>query len=363
MPEIQHSIHTIPENLKLHSAFSTVEYPPIHDQKNKHFRPNAARLRNARLDEYISSLPPASFINWTQLLPPQEKIYVEQHGLEKNFAPFYRMPKSITVDELKATAAENGSGFQSSLMSAISANATRITKGIRFFLRLELIRDFLQFIGLFLSTFVGDLGSTVKSIFKYVSNIFSLQLANIFDRGFLYLIILFVLCFSLLMVFLALQRKDPRSGDSHGLESRVWGLRGRFIRRRNMFIVFVLTTLYLPLSAISISALVWEDTFWPIPNPYKVSGKDEDFRYCYRTNVNESNTNYAWLVILIAALVLLLLTIYFPFLLRKLVTENKPIVPHYDENGEKVKDFEQHYQKILDNDACPYMFLYSGKNL
>ncbi|KAI9227121.1 MAG: hypothetical protein DHS80DRAFT_17733 [Piptocephalis tieghemiana] len=239
--------------------------------------------------------------------------------------------------------------------------------------RLEIVRDFLQIIGLFLST-VGDrLGEAVKWLLDYLPGILGLRFESLIRNTLVLLVVLCVIVFITLFAFSILRRKDPKS-SSEGFEVNVWGLRTRWSRRRALIVVFILTTLYLPLSQLALSALVWSSLFWPVDNPYKkgiddppslhlpasTPGERAPGDFCYTRTMELHAFNTAWIVILLALLTLFLLTFYFPLTLHRLVRANLPVVSWYDSDGRMVRDLDAHYRKALARDRCPYSFLYAS---
>ncbi|CAG8784912.1 12733_t:CDS:2, partial [Racocetra fulgida] len=156
-----------------------------------------------------------------------------------------------------------------------------------------------------------------------------------------------------------------------GLESSPWNLRPKTNRRQNIIITFLLTTLYLPISKLSIDALVWGDTFWAIPNPYiysdspdfsyfnNITGNRDFNDFCYVTSMRKGDWNFSPVIIGVALVTLALLTFWFPIALKRLVDKNSPKVDEYNEVGERIANKDGEYRKLLEKDICPYNFLYN----
>lgn len=95
-----------------------------------------------------------------------------------------------------------------------------------------------------------------------------------------------------------LQGKDTGAG---------WGV---------IFASFILTVIYLPLSTVSVHALLWSEDFWVVPNPYTNAttlppslpslGPASEFRdpldFCYTTTMIKNQINFAPLLVILAVL-------------------------------------------------------------
>ena len=142
---------------------------------------------------------------------------------------------------------------------------------------------------------------------------------------------------------------------------------------------FIATSLYLPLSKIAISALVWTSDYWPVPNPYLTSDSPapaplgpsntfyEPLNFCYRTTMLRPagflglrNFNWAYIILPVAALTVGWLTIFLPWRLYRLAVDSAPVPDHFTELGERRKDLNVEYQRLIDRDRSPFSFLYRG---
>ncbi|CAG8632361.1 6161_t:CDS:2, partial [Acaulospora colombiana] len=161
---------------------------------------------------------------------------------------------------------------------------------------------------------------------------------------------------------------DPNA-DVEGLESSPWNLRPETKRLQNVILVFILTTLYLPVSKLSIDVLVWSDSFWAVPNPYvnednpvfgkAAGGMRNPGDFCYVTSMKQDSMNFAPILIGVALLTLGGFTFWFPIALKRLVDRNLPRVDRYNELGEIIASSEEEYKNLLQKDTCPYNFLYN----
>lgn len=84
-----------------------------------------------------------------------------------------------------------------------------------------------------------------------------------------------------------------------------------------IFVAFILSALYLPLSTIVVHALVWSDDFWAVSNPYTNStvnppvvaplGPADQFygplSFCYTTTMKRNEFNYAPIIVAISAVI------------------------------------------------------------
>jgi hypothetical protein len=88
-----------------------------------------------------------------------------------------------------------------------------------------------------------------------------------------------------------------------------WGL---------LIVTFLLTIIYLPLSTLSVHALVWSQDLWVVPNPYMNAttfppvlpalGPPNEYRapldFCWTTTMEKSRVNYAPVVVIMAIVAL-----------------------------------------------------------
>jgi hypothetical protein len=86
-----------------------------------------------------------------------------------------------------------------------------------------------------------------------------------------------------------------------------------------LIVTFLLTVIYLPLSTLAVHVLVWSQDLWVVSNPYVNAttnppivpsiGPPDAFRdpldFCWTTTMAKSQINFAPIVIIIAAIVIL----------------------------------------------------------
>lgn len=126
----------------------------------------------------------------------------------------------------------------------------------------------------------------------------------------------------------------------------------------------------MPLSKVCVGALVWSSDFWAIPNPYVSTdnpdlatdtpeGRRAQSDFCYTTTMEAQNFNWAWLVLPFAGLTILWLTIFFPIRLATAVSRAVPKVDPFNDMGEKRRDMDAEYERLLEEDKHPLAFIYA----
>ncbi|KAG0303039.1 hypothetical protein BGZ98_007044 [Dissophora globulifera] len=364
------------------SKFSTTE--PL-------FQPTAPLVAFPVLDAYLSSLRPAVFseiktTSITSLAPSLgERSALPHPGDNKldtrdgMFPPLDKVPIGITLDELKINVTKPPGFFDQELQNVMLSSAVdgimsgeSSNIGISW-MRLEIIRDFLQFVALYLSvsgnTFVNQ--KWLYATVNIIPALLSLDFPRAVGYGMVFLILFALICFIALYTFKIMTRTDPND-DIEGLEVSSWSLRSKKQRIETISIVFLLTTLYLPLAKLSLDALVWSDTMWPISNPYTSTdhpvfeplGQSGVYRdpsdFCYVTSMKIQDLNFAYAIIPLAIFTLCANTLYFPLAIRRLVVVNLPRIDRYTEQGERRLDLDEEYKRLTNSDNCPYNFLYNG---
>ncbi|KAF9956753.1 hypothetical protein BGZ72_002478 [Mortierella alpina] len=370
------------------------------DSSDTLFQSTAPLISYPALDVYLSSLKPAQFteIPKPPPTPPKDEGDLSKVGAKKTsatkkapkkapppdpregmFPPLNKVPIGVTLDELKANVTKPSGFFdqelQNTLLSAamdgiMSGESSTVGIGL---MKLEIVRDFLQFVGLYLSV-SGNSFVNQKWLYATVNIIpalMSLDLPRAFGFGMVFLILFGLVCFIAQYTFKIMTRADPND-DIEGLEVSSWSLRSKKARIETIAIVFLLTTLYLPLAKLSFDALVWSDSMWPIKNPYTHAdyptleplGPSGIYRapddFCYVTSMKIQDLNFAYVIIPLAIFALAVNTIYFPLAVRRLIMLNLPRIDKYTEQGERRLDLDEEYKRLTNSDNCPYNFLYNG---
>ncbi|GEM10952.1 hypothetical protein Rt10032_c13g4969 [Rhodotorula toruloides] len=148
-----------------------------------------------------------------------------------------------------------------------------------------------------------------------------------------------------------------------------------------VFVTFWCTSLYLPLSKLAIGALVYTDDYWPVNNPYIMYDSDspsppplgpastyfDSMDFCYRTTMKHrqgfKNLNFAYVLLPIASVVILTLSVWLPWRLYRVIEQEKPKVEGWTELGERRKDKNAEYERLLEVDPSPFSFLHCGASL
>ncbi len=90
-----------------------------------------------------------------------------------------------------------------------------------------------------------------------------------------------------------------------------------------LIVTFILTVVYLPLSTMAVHVLVWSEDLWAVPNPYTNAtsfppivaslGPAEEYRdpldFCWTTTMKKNEINFAPVVVVLAAVVVLSVSI------------------------------------------------------
>ena len=138
-----------------------------------------------------------------------------------------------------------------------------------------------------------------------------------------------------------------------------------------MLVAFTVTTLYVPISKISIDSLVWSSDFWAVPvNPY-LNGVDfpvanvtqigmrDPLDFCWVTSMDDRAFNMAFFILPMSILSIFALTIWFPIRLWRVVNASVPTIDPYTELGERRREVDAEYARLIDRDQHSFSFLYS----
>ena len=208
------------------------------DSSDALFQSTAPLISYPALDVYLSSLKPAQFTEISKPPPalPKDEMDLNKAGVKKTpaakkapkktpppdpregmFPPLDKVPVGVTLDELKANVTKPSGFFdqelQNTLLSAamdgiMSGESSNIGIGI---MKLEIIRDFLQFVGLYLSV-SGNSFVNQKWLYATVNIIpalMSLDLSRAFGFGMVFLILFGLVCFIAQYTFKIMTRADP----------------------------------------------------------------------------------------------------------------------------------------------------------
>lgn len=231
------------------------------------------------------------------------------------------------------------------------------------------------------------LPGVLRTVFLTVPAFLSLDLVSAFGNALIFLLALTLITFAALYEFMRF------TGGWRGPKSRRRGAHGtldlgegydrdgmranrqpwRNSRGWRILVTFWCTSIYLPLSKLAIGALVFTDDYWPIANPYLATGQDKPdlgtareafyppLDFCYRTSMRRDSIDWTFLLLPISALVILTLSLWLPWRLWSVINCEKPKVDAWTELGERRRNLNAEYQRLLDVDPSPFSFLYKGE--
>lgn len=326
------------------------------------------------LDEYLSSLPKASFTSIPAALgkgkgkkipmfPPMDLLAASGKTLEDLEDNSRVLPGWRDRSTILSTVVNLVLGFTGS-----SALAT--------FYSLQGLMNTVQVFALLLSTLVPRRGEELANSWRQlflgtIPNVLALNFTSTLLEGLIFLIIFMTIAGILIFLFWRFTR-DCDIRLQEGLQrppntSSGWGL---------VIITFILTVIYLPLSTMAIHVLVWSDDLWVVPNPYTNAttnpptiaplGPSDEYRdpldFCWTTTMRRNEVNWAPIVLILALMTLAVFTIWFPILLRQVIKRTVPLVDPYTELGRRrsQSDMDREYQRLLSRDRGPLAFLYNG---
>ncbi|KAJ2432312.1 hypothetical protein GGF41_000034 [Coemansia sp. RSA 2531] len=114
---------------------------------------------------------------------------------------------------------------------------------------------------------------------------------------------------------------------------------GRMAKRQRMHILYsILTTLYIPVVKLCLETIVWNQGYWPVPNPFRetdhpVYPRPEDGShrdpgsFCYTTTMRKGNFNAVFVLMPLAVIVLLGLGLLLPLQVYQLSLRHMPHIP------------------------------------
>lgn len=251
---------------------------------------------------------------------------------------------------------------------------------------------------IFLLTLVSSTGASSSSwyrtLFVVIPSALSLDFVSAFGRAIVWLwIFTLVAALAVYEVWrfsggwsgVPSERRDLGEGfDAEGARQGE-GAR-RWTRWRDSYVwkvtvTFVATSLYLPLSKLSIGALVWTSDYWAVNNPYLASdspihlplGPSDSFYdsldFCYRTTMRRptgflhlGHFNWAYIILPVAGLAVGWITIALPWRLHRLAKQQAPRPDLFTELGEKRANIDAEYQRLIDADRSPFSYLYRGES-
>ncbi|KAF9040576.1 hypothetical protein BJ165DRAFT_1549063 [Panaeolus papilionaceus] len=245
------------------------------------------------------------------------------------------------------------------------------------FYSLQGLINTVQIFALVLSTIVpvgsGNVGDKWKALFLgTIPNVLALNFAPLLVQSLLFLVVFILIVSALLFYFYRSTTRCDRYNSIEGLQDmetkgHKWGL---------VITTFLLTVAYLPLSTMVIHVAVWSEELWPIPNPYRNAtvlppdlpplGPPNAFRdpldFCWTTTMKRNEVNFAPIMMIPSVLVFVFFTLWFPFVLRRVIKQSVPKVDTFTELGRprNLVDMDGEYQRLLGRDRNPFAFLYTA---
>ncbi|KAJ2067028.1 hypothetical protein GGI16_009701, partial [Coemansia sp. S142-1] len=140
---------------------------------------------------------------------------------------------------------------------------------------------------------------------------------------------------------------------------------GRMAKRQRMHILYsILTTLYIPVVKLCLETIVWNQGYWPVPNPFRetdhpVYPRPEDGShrdpgsFCYTTTMRKGNFNAVFVLMPLAVIVLLGLGLLLPLQVYQLSLRHMPHIPGWADGkspGYRMPPAEKVSAGALDDD-------------
>jgi len=190
--------------------------------------------------------------------------------------------------------------------------------------------------------------STFRTIFITIPSALSLDFASAFGQALLFLFLLTFFAFLGLYEFYrftggwqgpkgVVRRGETDLGEGYDREDlHVRKKRFRDRKGWRIAVTFFLTSIYLPLSKLSLSALFWERGYWPS----ELLGTDPLDDRCFTTipRGGGKGFNSAIAIFPVALCVLGLLSCWFPMRMYGIVQSSRPSIDRFTELGEVRRD-------------------------
>lgn len=240
-----------------------------------------------------SILPPLQLLNTTSTLNELKSNAVGPRSPASGWLASIPSADTIIGSVLDTLIGVEGSSFAASLF------------------RFGLLRDFAQMMRLNL-TFTSDNPSTSKAthfLFSTLPSILALDFVSVFGLAVIFLLAWFVATAGALGWFWRMTSAYDPNRDIQGLEGQPYIFRSprRGTKAANVVVTFLLMTLYIPLTKLAMDVLVWEEDFW-----VKRGGEGGEQPDCWSTAKSGEEFNFAWLLVPLAGLIVLVYTIAWP---------------------------------------------------
>ncbi|TFK30404.1 hypothetical protein FA15DRAFT_579807 [Coprinopsis marcescibilis] len=339
------------------------------------FSRNAIALLLPRLDAYISSLPKHEFLRQEDLDKKDEG------GRPRMFPPMDRLKElKTTLEDLEynSTITPTWRNRKTILRSTMNVAIGFLgSSALASFYSLQGLVNTVQVFALILSTIVprnaDDVWGKWRTLFLgTIPNILALNFASTLIQSLLYLVIFMSITACFLWYFYRSTLQCDRYNTLEGLQQTEsqgsqWGL---------VIVTFLLTVIYLPLSTMALHVVVWSEELWPVKNPYintttfppslDLLGPMAEYRdpldFCWTTTMKRNEVNYAPILVSLGVIVFLILAIWFPLALRRVIEQSVPKVEKHSSMGRirSSADMDAEYHRLLERDRNPFAFLYSA---
>ncbi|KAG6849513.1 hypothetical protein H0H93_007867 [Arthromyces matolae] len=144
----------------------------------------------------------------------------------------------------------------------------------------------------------------------------------------------------------------------------------------SLIFLVIYMTIAAGLLTMAVHVLVWSQDLWVVPNPYANAtsyppdlpplGPANEYRdpldFCWTTTMRRNQINYAPFVVILAALVFIFLTMWFPLSLHRAIKYSVPKVDKFTELGRlrNSHEMDEEYHRLINRDENPFSFLYNG---
>lgn len=346
-------------------------------------------------------------VNYTTV-PTLEKMSSEDSQNEKlKMFPPLMLLKENTLDELKSNAVgprKPPGGFLGSMPGigsllgtivdfVVGVEGSTLAAGI---FRLQLFMDFVQIMNLNLhftsairSIDVVDRKSISATyvLLHVVPSFMALNFVSVFGAAVMLLLVFTGIVAALLLCFWGMTKRYNPNRTLQGFSSQPWLFRplkqifGKhsiqnqgdgnqkvvpwrstvWTKFVNVSVVMLLTVFYIPLSKLSVDALVWSSDYWPTHNRASTVTPNSE-GMCYKTNTDPDQFNWAFVIIPIASLTVLFYTLWFPYLMMRTISNLLPRVDEFNELGNRRTggEMETEYMRLLGRDKSPLNFMYNA---
>lgn len=186
--------------------------------------------------------------------------------------------------------------------------------------RFGMLRDFAQLMRLnlnFVANHQRDSDATSpveKFFFQTVPSILALDFVSVFGLAVVFLISWFVATTGALLWFYRMTSAYDPNRDIQGFEGQPYIFRSprRGTKAANIAVTFLLMTLYIPLTKLAMDVLLWSSDFWVVQGT-----KERPDAMCWTTARHEDEFNFAWVLVPLAALVLVVYTVAWPIYMAR----------------------------------------------